>query len=527
MKLSTMMKRLKMRPLACLALALGCSLSLSSCGGDKDKDKDTSDTGGGGDPPVEENGTGGDVVTPPVPVAGTTQSPHFAAVAKHLDLGGTVFGYVDIDGDVEKLADMAQRFLDLAKNEGADMPPHIKMLDLGEVMGELGLDGIEAIGMSSYLDGELYHNKAYAHIPAGRKGLLKVVGGDAKAFLAKSLAPKDSDLILEQSLDARAGFDVVKSMVAKFGGPEATQSFNDGVGEVLPQLGLSIADLFRKLDTRLTVIGRIHPDKPLELPDAPADIPSFDLLIALDDMGWLYEKVTGEMKKEIPADQQAQMFIKGDGFERIPMPPMPDPEMAIVQPMIHHDIAGKRVLIASSAAFLEECLGGASKITDSPEFAKATRGLPAEGNGLSYVTAQFLEEYKKLYKTIGTGTPSVEPGGATPAQAAIMSDVIDGFFPDAVASASVTVNTPEGILLASNASQSFKESVVMSGLGGVAVAAAIAFPAFNHAKERAYEAREEAELQRREIERELERLEQGGAVPIPPDEDAVPTPADE
>lgn len=396
-------------------------------------------------------------------VTGAKRSQHFGAVSKHLDLGGTVYGYIDIDGDVEKLAEMLQGFLDIGKQQaGDDMPPHLKSLDLGKVFADLGLDGIEAIGMSSIKKGELYHNKAYAHVPAGRKGLLKVLGGDAIPFVAKQLAPADSDLILEQSLNIRAGYDVFSAMVMRFGGPEASKEFQSKVGEVMPEIGVSIAEIFGKLDTRLTIIGRVHPDKPLELPDVPMKVPSFDLLIALDDTGWLFDKIIAQGKKEVPPEQQKEMFAAGEGFEKIMAPPLPSPDMVMMQPVIYHDHASKRVLIASTQAFLDECLSEKPKIGSDQAFQTAMTGLPAEGNGLTYASAEFVKAYRDLIQAAVKNSPM----GA--AELAITS-LLDRALPDTkVSQASVTVNTAEGILSVANSASSLKDGMVMGGAGVLA-----------------------------------------------------------
>ena len=37
-------------------------------------------------------------------VAPAECSRHFAAVSRHLELGGVLYGYVDVDGDIERLA---------------------------------------------------------------------------------------------------------------------------------------------------------------------------------------------------------------------------------------------------------------------------------------------------------------------------------------------------------------------------------------------------------------------------------------
>jgi hypothetical protein len=64
-------------------------------------------------------------------------------------------------------------------------------------------------------------------------------------------------------------------MIAHFDGESAREEDDS--------FGLSIAQLFGRLNTRLTIVGRVHPDKPLSIPDLGFECPSFDLLIALDN----------------------------------------------------------------------------------------------------------------------------------------------------------------------------------------------------------------------------------------------------
>ncbi len=450
-------------------------------------------------------------------VTGDEGSDHFAAVAGHLDLGGTMFGYMDVDGDVEKIAGFLQEILDTAKQQaGADMPPQLRGLNLGDVVSELGLDGIEAMGLSSFKKGELYHNRAYVHIPKGRKGLLKVIGGDAGPFLGTKLAPKDSDLIVEYTLNIKAGYDLVAAMVTRFGGPDVAGEFAQGVSQQIPPIGVTFAELFGKLDTRLTMVGRIHPDKPLKIPDAPMQIPSFDAVIALDDVGWLYERITGALKEQMPPEQVGEYFIKGDGFERIQLPPVPAPEMVLATPVIHHDIANKRVYAASSAAFLDECLSGKSSVTDSDDFKAAMKGLPEEGNMMSFVTARFMTEYRKLIE----GMVNAGPVGA--AETAIVSTLLGAVMPDLEKSqASVVANLPEGILMASNAATSFKEATltsVLAFLGAGSTAIFTVREAESHASD--------VEIRAIELEDAIQAREAIERPPAEPDDASVSPPVE-
>jgi hypothetical protein len=276
---------------------------------------------------------------------------------EHLDLGGPFFAYVDVDGDVDKLAGVFDKMLAIGGEVVDGMPPHIANLDFKEVAAELGLSQIDAIGMSSRKYGEFYRNTMYVHVPDGRIGLLKVLGGEAAPFVARKLAPEDSDLVWEQDLDLKSGYALVEMLVRRFGGPDAAVAFAGVVSEPTP-VGLSIADIFAKLDTKLTVVGRIHPDKPLEIPGAPLKIPGVDLLLVLDGVGDLYTRVTGALKAEMPAEAQKEMFEEGDGYEQISIPVPPD-VAAFFSPVIRHELKSGRVCLASSAAYLDECLGKA------------------------------------------------------------------------------------------------------------------------------------------------------------------------
>src|SRR5688572_33119522 len=80
------------------------------------------------------------------------RSRNFAAVNKHLELGGTLYGYVDVDGDVLKVAGELQGFMaEVAKSQ----PPAAMLAqqDLAAIATMLGLTDVKALGVSSVPDG--------------------------------------------------------------------------------------------------------------------------------------------------------------------------------------------------------------------------------------------------------------------------------------------------------------------------------------------------------------------------------------
>ena len=399
------------------------------------------------------------------------QSKHFEAVSAHLDLGGETYAYVDIDGDVEKLAGILNGFIDMAKKSAGDeIPPQLANLDIAKLAADLGLSGIEAMGLSSYKNGDLYRNTYYLHIPEGRTGLLKIAGGDAAPFAARKLAPAGSDLVYEQDLNLKAVFDLVQQLAGKIGGPEVAGQFAEATSQPIPQLGMTPADLAALLDTKIMVIGHIDTDKPMKLPDeVPIQIPGVDLLIAIDGLGSIFDKLT----ESIPEEQRAEIIKEGDGYQQIAVP-LP-PEMAqIIQPVIRHQKASGRVLIGTSSAYLDLCISGKSSVWEDDGFKTAMEGLPEEGNGLSFVSANFAKQYLKVYKDLFAAM--AESGEMPPGVGEMVVGLMQhmGLSPDH-SQGGVSVNLAEGILYTQNSVASAKQGVIAAGVGTVAVIAGAGF----------------------------------------------------
>ncbi len=102
------------------------------------------------------------------------RSAHFDAVNKHLELGGVLYGYMDIDGDVAKLGDAVSE----AVAKAAETNPALAMArqDYAQIFAELGLTNIQALGLSSVRDGDGFRNRSFLYTPEGRRGLLAIMG---------------------------------------------------------------------------------------------------------------------------------------------------------------------------------------------------------------------------------------------------------------------------------------------------------------------------------------------------------------
>ena len=150
------------------------------------------------------------------------RSRNFAAVNKHLELGGTLYGYVDVDGDLLKLTGQLQGLMaDVAKTQpGASM---VAQQDLGAIVTMLGLTDVKAMGVSSVPDGTgFFRNRIFVHTGGERHGLMAGLGGKPAPFKHLGLAPADAAFFGESELDLAVVYRTLKDVVVKIAGEPAS-----------------------------------------------------------------------------------------------------------------------------------------------------------------------------------------------------------------------------------------------------------------------------------------------------------------
>src|SRR6478736_1014493 len=121
------------------------------------------------------------------------RSGHFAAVQKQLELGGTLYAYADVDGDVFKLADALRGVMEQVAETQPEAAPYLKQ-DYRALATIMGLDDIKALGLSSVPVGDgTFRNRVFFLTPNGRHGLLAGLGGAPAPYGMVKLAPTGTD----------------------------------------------------------------------------------------------------------------------------------------------------------------------------------------------------------------------------------------------------------------------------------------------------------------------------------------------
>lgn len=387
-------------------------------------------------------------------------SPHFEEVAGHLHLGGEVYVYADVDGDLRQLTESVNELLAQIEPEGEITPDQIRQL-----LNATGFANLQAFGLSSYEDGAIFRNRAYLKFDGRREGLMTVAGGSPHPFEVVSLAPAGSDLVIEQDLYLKQGYGVLIETLAAFE-PQMAKEIERELAQSLPGLAVTGKDILKAADTKLMLIAKLDPNRRIDIRDiSPAvSLPHVDFAMALDGYGFVVDQA---------ADQYGQAGLFDVSRDKdtlvlqlnIPAPPA----LQGYKPVLARK--GARLWLASTRAFLDATLGGEAKLSSESRWSSASEGLAKEGNGVSYVSPEFFGVVRSIAKQL----PSDE-------ERAFGEAFIDYFLPEGdQAIASVQVNGTDSFYFASNSTFSHKSTLGMLMYVNpltLGVLSAVAIPAF-------------------------------------------------
>jgi hypothetical protein len=387
-------------------------------------------------------------------VATAERSAHFDAVNRHLELGGVLYGYMDIDGDVAEGGATLTRFAEQAA--AVNPMAALARQDYAKIFADLGLTDVKAVGLSSVKAGDGYRNRVFLYTPEGRRGLLTILGGQAKPFANAHLAPADADLFCETELDVPSAYAALRAVVARICGEDLTATFEQELKKPSPE-GVTALEVIQKISGRYTLTLRLDPEKRIPLPNG-ASLPGVSLFIQADGLADVFKKLI----KPTPA--LAEVTDAGRTFLEVTQS-LPGTELKPV--FMFEDGA---FVVATTRAFAIECLERKAGLDRDPMFTQALASVGPEGNGVSYVTPRLFEELRSAIDIVSTMNPQAE------GVFKFWSDKLPKLSSPLV---SVRANLPEGILVRSFGYRSLKqEAFIMGNPAVIGLAAAMAIPAF-------------------------------------------------
>ena len=444
---------------------------------------------------------------PPVVSANpASDKQRFEKVAEQLDLGGVLYGYVSVDGDLSGLAKLVNSFMSDLKEIDKGISSHIPDIDIEALMKISGLDSISALGLSSIQTDQGFRNKVYLHAPNGVRGLLSMFGNEAKEFEVLQLAPSGTDLVVQQEVKLQTFYNEVV-LGALGGSPEQggqmplgpmgmmMKMMVDGMMKqpMPPPFTFTGEKIINDLDTNIMVIIDCDPSKmqPVEVTDL--NMPTIQGAVLIDNVGWLVgdlikmfeaEKAKGRnrvppfevidnknwegLKISTSLSPIISKVDKGEG-KKTKLFGIPNIKNGMVA---HHRPSGKLIL-SSSKEFAVNLFSQKPKLSTDPVFLAKTKGLPKQGTAISYLSPVLMTEIRKFIKEV------IEAGNPPEDDRFVNRSMIDFFLPEgALGEAMVTTVTEDGLLSVGNSAYSHKSKILM----GAAVPALVGAGIFSMSK---------------------------------------------
>ena len=431
----------------------------------------------------------------------------FEKVAEQLDLGGVLYGYVSVDGDLSGLAKLVNSFMSDLKEIDEGISSHIPDIDIEALMKISGLDSISALGLSSIQTDQGFRNKVYLHAPNGVRGLLSMFGNEAKEFEVLQLAPSGTDLVVQQEVKLQTFYNEVV-LEALGGSPEQggqmplgpmgmmMKMMVDGMMKqpMPPPFTFTGEKIINDLDTNIMVIIDCDPSKmqPVEVTDL--NITTIQGAVLIDNVGWL----VGDLIKMFEAEKakggnRVPPFevIDNANWEGLKISTGLSPIISKVNKrkgkktklfamsglegnamIAHHRPSGKLIL-SSSKEFAVNLFSKKPKLSTDPVFLAKTKGLPKQGTAISYLSPVLMREIRKFIKEF------IEAGNTCEEDLFVARSMLDFFLPEgALGEAMVTTVTEDGLLSVGNSAYSHKSKILM----GAAVPALVGAGIFSMSK---------------------------------------------
>lgn len=394
----------------------------------------------------------------------------FQAVAGQLDPGGVVHAYISVDGDLTGIAGYVNSMMGELRKIEPDVPP----VNIPALLRVTGLDAVSAMGFSSVRTEDGFRNKTYIHTPDGRRGLLRLMGGDSKPFEVLKLAPAGSDFVIEQDLNFKTLYESVVEGAGVVMGEQGKAMVQMALKQPMPPpITFTMEKVMADLDTKLTVIIDADPTKMVHLPDAPKElkIPQLKGAVLIDGLGWIADELTkvlepilvqgGNHAPPFKVVRNAnwvgiQLAIESQNFSEREKKEIT--ELGWETALLAHHVSSGKLVLASGKNFADQLFAPKTSLGQDPAFQKTMKDLPMEGTALTYASPVFFSSLRQSFEKINELANDKDHEQD---DRFLATTFINLLLPkNARGEGGVTTNTKDGMLTVSNSAHSHKTSLI-------------------------------------------------------------------
>jgi len=392
----------------------------------------------------------------------------FQAVTGQLDKGGVVHAYVSVDGDLTAIGGYVNSLMDELRKIEPDVPP----VNVPALLKISGLDAISAMGFSSVRIEDGFRNKTYIHTPNGRRGLLRLMGGESKPFEAVKLAPAGADLVIEQDFNLKTLYQAVLEAATVQMGEQGKAMVQMPLKQPLPPpFTFTLEKVLADLDTQVTVIIDADPTKMVNVPDAKGlQMPQLSGAALLDGLGWIADELAKVLEPMLAQGGHRappfkivrnanwvgiQLAIESENFSERDRNQITGLGWESAM-LAHHRPSGKLVF-ASGKEFADKLFAPKPGLDQDPAFQKTMNGLPMEGTALTYASPVLFSSLRQFFEQVNELANDKDHEQDDRFAATTFINLL--LPKNARGEGRVTTNSKEGTLTISNSAHSHKTSL--------------------------------------------------------------------
>lgn len=422
-----------------------------------------------------------------------SRSPAFEPVAAELSLGGDMYVFWDMTRMAEQFGDAFPALMEgFTTMPGMDQEAYesfekISKIDWSEFLTDLGFAEHTAIGMSAYrMRNGNYRNQSILYLPEGYEGLMRFYSGEMGSLEDElKLAPADTDIFYSFGMNLNELKPVIGELIGKYAGKEFEHKFNEGLQQALPKENITMADIWERLPTRVTFVGKVADMTIYPFPASPEgmmQLPKLEFVLALQGNSAFWREL---IDKQLPPS-----FEKEDlGSTTLVLSPEGMRLPGELSPCLGFDSENDRLYLASSPAYIKSALGDSPRLSTQPAYAQATEGLRTE----DALDMLFLSSnaYSKIAATRESLTASQPFAGFSINLYSMYFPILTAG-PHDSATARVMLRTDKGLISEENWAYPSSMAGLSMGSGSQTVVvtgllAAMAIPAFNKVREQSRE----------------------------------------
>lgn len=396
----------------------------------------------------------------------------FDEVTARLDRGGSLYLYLNtaqwLDGLSKNVADYRELIVDQSKTP-EEREKTGRYFDLGiDLLQKSGLEQISGVGLSSVaVEPGAYRNTFFLHHYRGKDtGLLGVVSGGAPHPLAAlDLLPVNTAAATFSDSNLPGLVTSLRAELDKAGIPELKTAMDDGISQFARLTGLPLDSVLQSLGAGAGMVLTLDPARPVDLTfggqTQTFPHPRLAILIETKDdrIFRRIDQVAGGFPGVVKTDEPA-LHMRTMAFPAAP-------NFTVRATVAQTD---KFLIAATDDSLVRDILAAQTSgqgFKSTPEFAKMSAGLPAEGTGFNLVTPPFIEAWKQVRSQMLKAQSR-----HSSAEEAFMQKMMDA--QGIAATYSVSSHVENGWLTVSRSSQGASQMLApLLIIPGIAVGAAI------------------------------------------------------